>query len=163
MNSLHAPCGKAIMNAMTKLSFLALFLTLVDGCALTASKPSRSEPDIFRVGEVEVRLYQDRAAMVRQLPPLFALLEATKVGNTKIQVSGYYDKQSKTIYAINDAKTVIHEFKHYLEPEWKHGVEPARSVNVLTPSATQSIPIHVPAPITQTGNKKTTAEDKVDF
>ena len=74
--------------------------------------------------------------MVRHLPPLFALLEATGVGTTKIQVSGYYDKQGKTIYAINDARTVIHEFKHYLEPEWKHGVVPAESENPLTPSAT---------------------------
>ena len=151
------------MNAIAKMSFLALFSSLVAGCAFTAAKPDRSQPEIFRVGEVEVRLYQERAAMVRQLPPLFALMEATKVGDTGIQVSGYYDKQSKTIYAINDARTVIHEFKHYLEPEWKHAVTPGRSEKVSMPSTATSIPIHLPAPVTQTSNEDTTAQDKSDF
>jgi hypothetical protein len=128
-------------------------------CALNTVREVRSEPEIIRVGEVEVRLYSDREAMVRNLPPLFALLEATKVGNTRIQVSGYYDKENKRIYSINDAKTVIHEFKHYLEPEWKHATESAHTNKVQTPPDTKS-----PPPLmTQIGVRETTGEVRSDF
>lgn len=79
------------------------------------------------MGEVEVRLYQDRGSMVRDLPPFFALLEAARVNNQQIKVNGFYDAEHKRIYAIDDARVVIHEFKHYLEPAWRHETEPVRS------------------------------------
>lgn len=115
------------MHSSTKLILFSLLSGSLIACTTTAKPDNPSGPEIFRVGEVEVRLYPDRERMVRNLPPLFALVEATKVGNTQIQVSGYFDPQTKTIYAINDARTVIHEFKHYLEPEWTHGHGPDRS------------------------------------
>jgi len=124
-----------------------LFLLLLSGslmaCATAAKLENSNGPEIFRVGEVEVRLYPDRERMVRNLPPLFALLEATKVGNTQIQVSGYFDPRTKTIHAINDARTVIHEFKHYLEPEWTHGHGPERSDKQSQPS-TRLEPVGIP-------------------
>lgn len=112
---------------LTNLILMTLLTSSLASCTISAKPETHSELEIFRVGEVEVRLYQDRERMVRQLPPLFALLEATRVGNIQIQVSGYFDPQTKTIYAVNDAKTVIHEFKHYLEPQWRHGRGPERS------------------------------------
>jgi hypothetical protein len=80
----------------------------------------RLDPEIFQIGEVEVRLYQDRDKMARELPPFFGLLEATRVANQQIRVRGFYDPQNKRIYSIDDARVVIHEFKHYLEPGWRH-------------------------------------------
>ena len=94
---------------------LALF---VSACATATG----GNPEIFRVGELEVRLYQDRGEMVKNLPPIFALLEASMLSGKQITVSGYFDRENKRIYAINDARTVIHEFKHYLEPDWRHGI-----------------------------------------
>jgi hypothetical protein len=44
-------------------------------------------------------------------------------------VNGFYDPEHKRIYSIDDAKVVIHEFKHYLEPAWRHGAETERSEN----------------------------------
>jgi hypothetical protein len=86
--------------------------------------------------------------MVRSLPPIFALLAATKVGNTQIQVSGYYDKENKRIYSINDARTVLHEFKHYLEPEWKHEMESFQK-NPPPPNSVRALESHLPVAITQ--------------
>jgi hypothetical protein len=91
------------------------------------------------VGEVEVRLYQDRESMVRDLPPFFALLEATRVNNQQIKVNGFYDAEHKRIYSVDDAKVVIHEFKHYLEPAWRHETETVRNeANLLNAPREQS-------------------------
>lgn len=88
--------------------------------------------------------------MIQSLPPIFTLLAATRVGNSQIQVSGYYDKENKRIYAINDARTVIHEFKHYLEPEWRHGTESPPVEKVLNSPGTKPSALLVSAPINQT-------------
>jgi hypothetical protein len=117
--------------AVTKLVLHLLLASFwLASCALSTDRHAanaRREPEIFRVGEIEVRLYQDRESMVRDLPPFFALLEATRVNNQQIKVNGFYDPEHKRIYSIDDAKVVIHEFKHYLEPAWRHGAETARS------------------------------------
>ena len=100
---------------------------------------ARREPEIFRVGEVEVRLYQDRESMVRDLPPFFALLEASRVSDQQIKVNGFYDAEHKRIYSLDDARVVIHEFKHYLEPAWRHEAEGGRSeANLLSAPREQS-------------------------
>jgi hypothetical protein len=115
---------------VTKFSLLFFSSCLLASCALSNdpyTANARREPEIFRVGEVEVRLYQDRESMVRDLPPFFALLEATRVNNQRIKVNGFYDAEHKRIYSIDDAKVVIHEFKHYLEPAWRHETETPRS------------------------------------
>jgi hypothetical protein len=110
--------------------FLLFTSFVLASCALSNDRyaaNARREPEIFQVGEVEVRLYQDRESMVRDLPPFFGLLEAARVNNQQIKVNGYYDAEHKRIYSIDDAKVVIHEFKHYLEPSWRHGAEAERS------------------------------------
>jgi hypothetical protein len=115
---------------VTKFSSLFFGSFLLASCALSNDRYAANtcrEPEIFRVGEVEVRLYQDRESMVRDLPPFFALLEATRVNNQEIKVNGFYDAEHKRIYSIDDAKVVIHEFKHYLEPAWRHEIETPRS------------------------------------
>jgi hypothetical protein len=69
-----------------------------------------------------VRLYQDQDKLARDLPVLLTLINATKIGDRQLRILGYYDKQKRRIYAIDDARIVIHEFKHYLEPDWRHGI-----------------------------------------
>jgi hypothetical protein len=109
-----------------------------------------NDPEIFYVGELEVRLYSDRELMLRSLPPIFAAVAATRVGKSQIQVSGYFDKQNKRIYTIDDARTVIHEFKHYLEPGWRHGSEETpqerikQSLSEQKSSFVQVMPAHLP-------------------
>lgn len=98
--------------------------------------------------------------MVRSLPPIFAALAATRVGRNQIQVSGYYDKENKRIYTIDDARTVIHEFKHYLEPDWRHGLEeiPADKVQ-QSPSDAKSSFVQV-MPANSAGRSDPLVEDK---
>jgi hypothetical protein len=110
-------------NILGKLMCISLMLS---ACAVTGEgrRPvGRGNPEIFRVGEIEVRLYQDRETMVKDLPAFLVLLEATRAGDKQIRINGYYDEQNKRIYSIDDARIVIHEFKHYLEPGWTHGIE----------------------------------------
>lgn len=132
-----------IWIAVTKLVLHLLLASVwLASCALSTDRHAvnaRREPEIFRVGDIEVRLYHDRESMLRELPPFFALLEATRVNNRQIQVNGFYDPEHKRIYSIDDAKVVIHEFKHYLEPAWRHGAETARSeINPATPVPEQN-------------------------
>jgi hypothetical protein len=94
---------------------LSLFL---GSCAAVA----RGDPETYRVGDLEVRLYQDQDKLARDLPLLLTLINATKIGDRQLRILGYYDKQKRRIYAIDDARIVIHEFKHYLEPDWRHGI-----------------------------------------
>ena len=136
------------MGTCAKLIFAALSAMIFSSCATSAAvSPSRRGPEIFQVGEVEVRLYQDRDELVKNLPPFFALLDATRVGNMQVQVSGYFDRQTKRIYAINDARTVIHEFKHYLEPDWRHGIgSPLLSTHAVERAQDTSKPEELPGP-----------------
>ena len=38
----------------------------------------------------------------------------------QIKFYGYYDRPNKRIYTVDDIQTLIHEFRHFLEPEWEH-------------------------------------------
>ena len=58
--------------------------------------------------------------MTQDLPILLTLVDATRVADRQIKLLGYYDKEKKRIYAIDDARILLHEFKHYLEPDWRH-------------------------------------------
>jgi len=89
---------------------------------MVSSSAPRSDPEIFRVGELEVRLYQDREKMSRDLPPSIALAGALRVGAKQFEVLGYYDEQNKRIFSVNDARVLLHEIKHYLEPHWRHEI-----------------------------------------
>jgi len=83
------------------------------------SEPS-SRRDIYRVGELEVLVYKDREAMVQDLPELPKLIDGLRFGSKQIKLYGYHDRPNKRIYTVDDIQTLIHEFKHYLEPEWEH-------------------------------------------
>jgi len=87
-----------------------------------SSSTLRADPEIFRVGELEVRLYQDREKMTRDLPPSLALPGALRIGGKQLQIFGYYDEQNKRIFSVNDARVLLHEIKHYLEPHWRHEI-----------------------------------------
>lgn len=80
----------------------------------------QSGPEIYRVGELEVRVYKDRETMVPDLPDLPKLIDGLRVGSKQIKLYGYHDRPNKRIYTVDDIQTLIHEFRHYLEPEWEH-------------------------------------------
>ena len=91
---------------------------LISGCALTTP----SSPQVFRIGELEVRLYKDQAGLAQELPPVLAAVQGLTVGGQQVQVLGYFDKQNKRIYSLDDTRVLLHELKHYFEPEWEHHV-----------------------------------------
>ncbi len=85
-----------------------------------AACTTKSAVEVFYVGDVEVRLYSSRQAMVRELPEVMQLADNLRVTDKVIKVFGYYDREKKVIYSVDDARTVIHEFRHHLEPHWNH-------------------------------------------
>jgi len=102
---------------MSRIIALVPLLTALFSCA------TQSQVDIFHVGELEVRLYSTRQAMVSDLPESLRLVDNLRVADNVIKVMGYFDREEKVIYSIDDARVVIHEFRHYMEPDWKHGSE----------------------------------------
>ena len=122
--SLHKTGKKQMEHSILPSSvFVRIFgIVLCSFVASSCAVATGGNPEIFQIGEVEIRLYQDRQKMVQDLPPVLSLLEALKIGGRQTRVLGYYDRQNKRIYSMNDARVLIHEFKHYLEPDWKHGI-----------------------------------------
>jgi hypothetical protein len=104
------------------IGLLFLILNACSAATTGLSSALRSDPEIFRVGELEVRLYQDGEKMSRDLPPSLASVGALRIGAKQLQVLGYYDEQNKRIYSVNDARVLLHEIKHYLEPHWRHEI-----------------------------------------
>ncbi len=102
---------------MSRIIALVPLLTVLFSCA------TKSQVEIFHVGELEVRLYSTRQAMVRDLPETLQLVDNLRVTDNVIKVFGYFNREEKVIYSIDDARIVIHEFRHYIEPEWKHESE----------------------------------------
>jgi hypothetical protein len=96
---------------------LALICLLLSSCAAAVS----SEPQIYNVGELEVRLYKDQGRMAQDLPPLLSAVGGFGAGS-QVKVLGYFDRQNKRIYSIDDLRVLLHELKHYLEPGWNHDI-----------------------------------------
>ena len=116
-------CGD--MKTLPKTIFVSLLLLILTSCStgmVGSSSTPRGDPAIFRVGELEVRLYQDREIMARDLPPSLALAGAMRIGGKQLQILGYYDEHNKRIFSVNDARVLLHEIRHYLEPHWRHEV-----------------------------------------
>jgi len=105
-----------------KPALLAALCLLLSSCATATS----SRPEIYRIGELEVRLYKNRETLAQELPPLLSTLEALKVGGNQVQVLGYFDRQKNRIYSIDDPRVLLHELKHYLEPDWRHDIDCVR-------------------------------------
>jgi len=101
-----------------KFVFLTVLCLLLISCAAAVS----SKPEIYRIGELEVRLFKDRESLAQQLPPLLSAVQALSVGGSQVKVMGYFDRQNKRIYSLDDTRVLLHELKHYLEPGWKHHV-----------------------------------------
>jgi len=102
---------------MSRIIALVPLLTVLFSCA------TKSQVEIFHLGELELRLYSTRQAMVRDLPESLQLVDNLRVTDHVIKVLGYFDREKNVIYSIDDARVVIHEFRHYMEPEWKHDSE----------------------------------------
>lgn len=152
-----------IKAAFKKMLLISMAPIALASCTAISTGDNRAEPEIFRVGELEVRLYSNRQRMMSSLPPFLVLLAGTRVGNDQIQISGYYDQENKRIYAINDAKTVIHEFKHYLEPEWKHDGEPQETTQSSKLTAVRSLPIRGAVPSIRAGSGQAVTDNASEF
>jgi len=121
--------GRSFCKSIRKLICTSLLPFALDSCAVSTGDSrvgARGDPEIFRVGEPEVWLYQDREKMAQDLPILLTLVDATRVADKQVKLLGYYDKEKKRIYPIDDARILIHEFKHYLEPDWRHALGTSR-------------------------------------
>ena len=113
------------MKILTKITLISLRLLVLNSCSagmVGSSSTLSSNPEILRVGELEVRLYQDRERMSRDLPPSLALAGALRIGGKQLQILGYYDERNKRIFSVNDTRVLLHELKHYLEPHWRHEI-----------------------------------------
>src|SRR3990172_8288574 len=106
------------MQEGMKPALLPALCLLLSSCAAATS----SGPEIYRIGELEVRLYKNRETLAQDLPPVLSTLEALRVGGNQVQVLGYFDRQKKRIYSIDDPRVLLHELKHYLEPDWRHDI-----------------------------------------
>lgn len=127
--------ARFICTALSAVAQAGLFSLFLGSCAAV----TRDNPEIYRVGDLEVRLYQDQDKLARDLPLLLTLINATKIGDRQLRILGYYDKQKRRIYAIDDARIVIHEFKHYLEPDWRHGIGVSSRLEGLQAQAEQDL------------------------
>jgi hypothetical protein len=123
------------MKNSPKYFFVGLLLVSLNACSAATTVSSsvfRADPEIFQVGELEVRLYQDREKMSRDLPLYLGVAQTLRIGTKRLQILGYYDKQNKRIFSVNDARVLLHEIKHYLEPHWRHDIG-ANYLDVLEP------------------------------
>lgn len=92
------------------MKILVLLLLACFGCATVA------EPEIQHRDGAEIRLYKNSAEMMRALPPTIRALAGIA------QIQGWYDRERKIIYSIDDPRIVEHELKHHREPAWTHPV-----------------------------------------
>lgn len=101
-----------------KLAFLTALCLLLSACA--AAVPT--QPEVYRLGELEVRLYKNQESLAQHLPPVLSAVQALSVGGQQVKVLGYFDRQNKRIYSLDDTRVLLHELRHYLEPDWRHHV-----------------------------------------
>jgi hypothetical protein len=99
-----------------KLAFLTALCLLLSACA--AAIPT--QPEVYRLGDLEVRLYKNQESLAQHLPPVLSAVQALSVGGQQVKVLGYFDRQNKRIYSLDDTRVLLHELKHYLDPDWKH-------------------------------------------
>ena len=71
-----------------------------------------------QVGEFTVRLYADRQRLEADIEKISIFIPALQ--GLGLGFSGFYDRRTKTIYAIDDPLIILHELKHALDPGWSH-------------------------------------------
>ncbi len=147
------------------MAIIIILLVLLSACSSVPARRSpgpandvadeignASKPDVYRVGELEILIYRDREEMVKHLPELPRLVDGLRFGSQQIKLYGYHDREKKRIYSVDDIPTLIHEFKHYLEPGWEH---PAPQFTDATPGA----PAAGPSPLRSV--ESPAAQDKI--
>lgn len=130
------------------MAIIVVLLALLSACAGVPAKRSpgpandiadrlgdAAKPDVYRVGELEIRVYRDREEMVKDLPEVPRLVDGLRFGNQQIKLYGYHDRENKRIYSVDDIPTLIHEFKHYLEPKWEHAAPQFKDAQAGAPGA----------------------------
>lgn len=90
-------------------------MTMLSACAM--SRPI--VPDIYKVGEIEIRFYQNQSDLERDIMSANLVVPA-QIGSRRLEIRSYYDPKAKRIYCLEDARLLLHEIRHYLEPEWRH-------------------------------------------
>ena len=110
--------ARFICTALSAVAQAGLFSLFLGSCAAV----TQDNPEIYRVGELEVRLYKDQGRLAQELPLLLSSVEALRIGGKQMKVLGYFDRQKKRIYSIDDPRVLLHELKHYLEPDWRHDI-----------------------------------------
>jgi hypothetical protein len=111
----HISCS---LTVGMKPALLALLCLLLSACSAVVP----SQPEVYRIGELEVRLYKDQGRMTQDLPLVLSTVQALRVGGQPMKVLGYFDRPKKRIYSMDDPRVLLHELKHYLEPEWNHDI-----------------------------------------
>ena len=71
----------------------------------------------YRVANYEVRIYRGQAEMEKEMPQ--AAFIACKL--THRVCEGVFDRREGVIYTKDEAELILHEIKHALEPDWRHG------------------------------------------
>lgn len=105
-------------------NFIAIIVLscAVSACATVAVQPPGYR-DLGTVAGVEVRVYSSYADLLRGLPPLVAAFFDTisRIYGRQWRLGGYYDQDKKIIHVLDNPASLVHEFKHHLEPSWVHG------------------------------------------
>lgn len=107
-------CQIGMPIAVQTLAIVVLVL-LLGGCAANGPSPKQ-----YRAGNLEIFIFPEQELLVKTIPPVFLTAEATVIDGKAVKFYGWFDRASNKIYSIDDTETLIHELRHYLEPEWKH-------------------------------------------
>lgn len=110
---------------MTIFVNLVLFALLWLSC--TATAPIR----LYKIGDLEIRIYTDRETMLLDMPVRGTLYNSAIEPLGQIVV-GFYDREKKRIYSVDRVDVLIHELRHHLQPEWRH------------PPNSSDVPFHFP-------------------
>lgn len=102
--------------------FFACVLLLLSG--LYPGRPLSAQ-EVYLVGGIEIRLYETREDLWRDLPAHVTATWAPllKQMGDKIVFSGWTEITARRVYAIKDWCVVFHELKHALEPDWSHELD----------------------------------------
>ncbi len=97
-------------------------MVLIVAIFLVLSAANARAVEIFKIGELEIRLYESAEELQKGLPAhVTATYESLGRGmGVGITLRGWADGVNRTIYSVKDYCVLLHELKHILEPEWTH-------------------------------------------
>lgn len=72
----------------------------------------------YKIADMEIRIYPNSEVLAQHLPPNPFLVAMSSIKGFSLE--GYVERDRKIIHAVDNVGAVLHEVKHYLEPEWGH-------------------------------------------